>query len=109
MSKDKDGSAKPETYSPGRLLDTLIARLQLKNDAELSRVLYIPPYLISKMRRGRVPVGASTLIRMNEITGLTIQELRNILGDRRARHRFSDSEGKPHSADDRHSAAKKSA
>ncbi len=85
-------------YQPNRLLDTLISELHLKNDAALCRTLQIGPPLISKIRHGRLPVSASILIRMHETTGRSIRELRQVLGDRRAKYRFGDIMGKPKSA-----------
>lgn len=82
-------------YQPNRLLDTLIKELHLKNDAALCRTLQIGPPLISKIRHGRLPVSASILIRMHETTGRSIHELRQVLGDRRAKYRFGDIMGKP--------------
>lgn len=84
-----------QTYDPNRLLDTLIERLNLKNDAALSRTLGVAPPVISKIRHGRLPVGASMLIRMHEETGLNIKELRELMGDRRNRLRISNVEGMP--------------
>lgn len=84
-----------QTYDPNRLLDTLIERLNLKNDAALSRTLGVAPPVISKIRHGRLPVGASMLIRMHEETGLNIRELRELMGDRRNRLRISNVEGMP--------------
>lgn len=77
------------TYDPNRLLDALLERLRLKNDAALSRLLEVAPPVISKIRHRRLPVGASLLIRMHEISGLTIQQLRNLMGDRRGKFRVS--------------------
>jgi hypothetical protein len=82
-----------QTYDPNRLLDALIERLQLKNDAALSRALEVAPPVISKIRHARLPVGASLLIRMHEETGLSIRELRDLMGDRRNRVRISDVDG----------------
>ena len=84
-------------YQPNRLLDTLIKEMHLKNDAALCRTLQIGPPLISKIRHGRLPVSASILIRMHETTGRSIRELRQVLGDRRAKYRFGDIMGKPKS------------
>lgn len=53
-----------QTYDPNRLLDAIIERLNLKNDAALSRALEVAPPVISKIRHARLPVGASMLIRM---------------------------------------------
>lgn len=79
-----------QSYDPNRLLDALIERLNLKNDAALSRVLEVAPPVISKIRHRRLPVGASILIRMHEETGMSVRELRDLMGDRRKRLRISD-------------------
>lgn len=84
-----------QTYDPNRLLDALIERLNLKNDAALSRTLEVAPPVISKIRHGRLPIGASMLIRMHEETGLNIKELRELMGDRRNRLRISNVDGLP--------------
>jgi hypothetical protein len=82
-------------YNPDNLLATLISRLNLKNDAALSRALEVAPPVISKIRHRRLPVGASLLIRMHEVTDLSIQELRELMGDRRGKFRISDKQFKP--------------
>lgn len=82
-----------QTYDPNKLLNALIDRLNLKNDAALSRALNVAPPVISKIRHARLPVGASMLIRMHEETGLSIRELRDLMGDRRNRLRISDVDG----------------
>lgn len=69
-------------FDPNHLLDILRSRLHLKNDAELSRVLEVAPPVISKIRHRRLPVGASMLIRMHEVSELSIKELRLLMGDR---------------------------
>lgn len=83
------------TYNPDNLLDSLIERLNLKNDAALSRALEVAPPVISKIRHRRLPVGASLLIRMHEVTDLSIAELRSLMGDRRNKFRISDKQFKP--------------
>ncbi len=84
-----------ESYNPNHLLDILIERLNLKNDAALSRALEVAPPVISKIRHRRLPVGASLLIRMHEVSDLTIRELRILMGDRREKFRISDKQFKP--------------
>ncbi|NEX60479.1 hypothetical protein [Noviherbaspirillum galbum] len=84
-----------ETYDPNRLLDTLLEKMNLKNDAALSRMLEVAPPVISKIRHRRLPIGASLLIRMHETTGMSIRELRDLMGDRRTKYRLSDAQGKP--------------
>ena len=73
----------PKEYDANHLLDTIIEALSLKNDAALARELGVAPPAISKLRHGRLPVGAAMLIRMHEITRLEIRELRELMGDRR--------------------------
>lgn len=85
-------------YDPNELLDTLIKQLHLKNDAALSRALEVAPPVISKIRHRRLPVGASMLIRMHEISEISIMDLRTLMGDRRAKFRISDKQFKPKEA-----------
>lgn len=82
-------------YDPNHLLDSLIEKLKLKNDAALSRALEVAPPVISKIRHRRLPVGASLLIRMHEVSELSIRDLRILMGDRREKFRISDKQFKP--------------
>jgi plasmid maintenance system antidote protein VapI len=82
-------------YDPNHLLDTLIEKLRIKNDAALSRALEVAPPVISKIRHNRLPVGASLLIRMHEVSEMSIRDLRQLMGDRRAKFRISDKQFKP--------------
>ena len=84
-------------YNPDNLLASLIGKMNLKNDAALSRALEVAPPVISKIRHRRLPVGASLLIRMHEVTNLSIRELRELMGDRRGKYRISDKQFKPRS------------
>ncbi|WBS05534.1 hypothetical protein OU994_15225 [Pseudoduganella sp. SL102] len=79
-------------YNPGRLLDTLAERLNAKNDAALSRALEVAPPVLSKIRHGRLPVGATILLRMHEASGIPIRKLRDRMGDGRGRMRMSPKE-----------------
>jgi len=60
-------------------LDKIINHFRLKNDAALSRKLEVAPPVISKIRHGRLPVGASLLIRVHEITDISISDLKQVL------------------------------
>jgi hypothetical protein len=77
------------TYNPSNLLDTLIVRMELKSDAELSRKLGLQPHIISRLRNRELPVEGSLLIRMHEVTNISVRDLRNLLGDRRNLFRSS--------------------
>ena len=82
-------------YDPDHLLASIIGKLKLKNDAALSRALEVAPPVISKIRHRRLPVGASLLIRMHEVSDLSIRDLRYLMGDRRNKFRISDKQFKP--------------
>lgn len=87
-------------YDPDNLLASLIGKLKLKNDAALSRALEVSPPVISKIRHRRLPITGSLLIRMHEVSNLSIGELRGLLGDRRNKFRISDKHFKPRTAGD---------
>lgn len=83
------------SYDPNRLLQALMTRLKLRNYADLSRKLEVPHPIISKVRHRKIPVAASLLIRMHEVSELSISELRALMGDRRSKFRISDKQFKP--------------
>jgi hypothetical protein len=96
MNQVKETNASEQfQYDPNNLLESLIEKLNLKNDAALSRALEVAPPLISKIRHRRLPVGASLLIRMHEVSDLSIRDLRQLMGDRRNKFRISDKQFKP--------------
>ncbi len=68
----------PSTFVPNKLLDTLIQKLRLKNDAELCRVLEVQPPIISKIRHRKLNVGATILLRMHEKSNISIRELKEL-------------------------------
>lgn len=86
-------------YDPNHLLNVLLERMQLKNDAALCRLLGVQPPLISKIRSRRLPVGSAMLLRMHEETGLSVRELRALMGDRREKFRLSPAHFKPKGRD----------
>jgi plasmid maintenance system antidote protein VapI len=94
MDQDHPHTSQPG-YDPDRLLDAMLEKLHLKNDAALCRALEVAPPVISKVRHRRLPVGASLLIRLHEVSDLSVSQLRELLGDRRQKFRISDVQGKP--------------
>jgi hypothetical protein len=90
-----DAVVSNQSYNPNQLLDALLQNMQLKNDAALSRKLEVAPPVISKIRHYRLPVSASVLLRMHEVTGMSIKDLRFLMGDRRNKYRLSDAQGRP--------------
>ncbi len=73
-----------EHYNPNRLLDAIIEKLQLKNDAALSRALEVAPPVISKIRHHTLPIGATILLRMHEISDMSIREMRELMSHKEA-------------------------
>jgi len=67
---------------PNLLLDALINKLRLKNDAALARLLEVAPPVISKLRHGTLPIGPTMLIRMHEISDMGIREMRAVMLDK---------------------------
>lgn len=93
---DRDVPMTSQTdYNPDRLLDALLEKLALKNDAALCRALEVAPPVISKIRHRRLPVGASLLLRMHEVSNMSVTALRALMGDRRKKYRLSNVQGLP--------------
>ena len=89
-------------YSPNALLDQVAARLRARNDAHLCRLLDVQAPVISKVRHHKMPVSSGLLLRMHEITNLSVRDLRDLMGDRRGKLRMSAARGR--SAADAHAA-----
>jgi plasmid maintenance system antidote protein VapI len=94
MNLPPDPEHEPD-YDPNRLLDALLEKMRLKNDAALSRALAVEAPTISKIRHKRIRVGAAMLLRMHEVSTLSIEELRTLMGDRRTRVRMPGDHGRP--------------
>lgn len=60
------------------LLDLMLERMNLKNDAQVSRALNSSPPIVSKIRHGVAPVGPALLIRMHEASGVSIADLKYV-------------------------------
>jgi plasmid maintenance system antidote protein VapI len=61
-----------------KLLDTLQTRFQIKNDAALARELDVTPPEISKLRRGKLPLGDRMILRIHEYLGVPVKEIRQL-------------------------------
>ena len=62
-----------------KLLDAVKERYSIKNDAQLSRTLDVPPPTISKIRSGRVNVSADMILRIHETFGMPVADIRALL------------------------------
>ena len=63
-----------------KLLDFLKAEHGLESDAELAREMEIDPPMISKLRRGKLPLSANHILRAHEHFGIGVQEIRDRSG-----------------------------
>jgi len=83
MTTAAETTGTTEAMDANPLLNHLIGHLRLKNDAALARELETPPPVLSKLRHGRMTLGATLLVRMHEVSQIPIKELRELMGDRR--------------------------
>lgn len=70
-----------EVYSPPKnpLLDMLLVRNNLRNDAALGKMLDVRAAVLSKIRHNRIPVGATLVLTIHEKTGMPVAEIRALL------------------------------
>jgi hypothetical protein len=61
------------------VLNKFAGHLHLKNDAAISRALETQPPVISKWAHGTLPMGATAIIRMHEMTGWSTTEIKQML------------------------------
>lgn len=73
---------KLEGYDQHKLLDGLIRKLGLKNDAALARMLHIAPPIVSKLRHRKIGPSAEFILRVHEVTGMSIRDIRKLMGIR---------------------------
>lgn len=64
------------SYNPDALLDHVIEKLNLKNDAALARLLKVAPPVLSKIRHKRLSIGPAMLLRLHDVTDMPARELR---------------------------------
>jgi len=68
----------PSNFVANKLLDTVKERMELKTDADLSRILEVAAPIISKIRHAKLTVGASILLRIHEKSEISIRELKEL-------------------------------
>lgn len=85
-----DDSLEYGSYDPNHLIDSVLDRMDLPDDQALAEALRIPASVIADVRGMRVLVDAPLLLQLHELTGISVLGLRNIMGDRRGKLRYSD-------------------
>lgn len=66
-------------YNVAKLLDTVMEKLGLKNDAALSRELGVAPPVVSKLRNAKVALSAAMMIRIHDVADMSIATIRSFL------------------------------
>lgn len=84
--RKKSGLVEQPNYTPNQMLDMLMEKLGVGSDAALARVLQIPPSTISKIRHKQVAVNSALLLAAHEATGVSIRDLRLLMGDIKTRY-----------------------
>jgi plasmid maintenance system antidote protein VapI len=74
-------------FAPGRLLDSIKQQYGLSSDRELAEFLDLTGPQISRIRNSGVALTAVVVLKIHEMSGLPISRLKDMCGDRRARHR----------------------
>ncbi len=69
-----------ETYKPGALFDDVMNMKGLRNDTQLANALGLGAPTICKMRKKHTQITADLLIRMHDVTGRTLDDLRTVAG-----------------------------
>ena len=85
----KIAALQQDGYDPGRLLTHLVQVLQLKNEIALSKTLRVSNGLLRAIREQKLAIAGAILIQMHEVSKLSINELRSLMGDRRRTCRMS--------------------
>jgi hypothetical protein len=78
--KDLNAVAGAANLNHGPMLDALMVSLKVTTDAALSRKLMVPPPVISKLRNNKIGVSAGLLVRIHDVTGMSINKVRMMLG-----------------------------
>jgi plasmid maintenance system antidote protein VapI len=74
-------------YDPNRLLSALSEHLQIASDKKLAKMLGFSAGIIAGLRAGRLAITPTMYLQLQEKTGLPVDALRALSGDRRQRHR----------------------
>ncbi len=72
-----------ENIQPQVMLAHVKRRLGAKNDAQLAEMLGVAKPTLSKIKHNRIAVGAALLLAIHDTSGLSIKELKRLMGDTR--------------------------
>lgn len=70
----------PQTIETrNNLLDEVMYKMHLKNDAALAKLLEVAPPVISKIRHGKLPIRATIALRIHIASGMSFDLIKGIL------------------------------
>lgn len=67
--------------STTNIIDLVNERLHLKNDAALCRMLNVTAPQVSKIRNGHTGLTPTIILRLHEIAGLPVTEIRQMIAN----------------------------
>lgn len=82
-------------YKPAYFLAQMIKAAGTSCMEELALEVEIDPALLCKMRQGYIPIRGQHLLKFHELTGISVKELRTILGDSNEQKLYRAPTGKP--------------
>lgn len=68
------------TYNPIKFINAISRIMEVKNDAALARALGYHPAVICKLRKRSFGISAENILRIHEVTGIPVKELREMMG-----------------------------
>lgn len=66
--------------SANKVIDLVKDKTGVVSDAALCRLLDVKPSFISKIRHEHIPLGATMLVKLNEVSGIPIRDMKQALG-----------------------------
>lgn len=80
LTQSQAAAATAQARNTNRLLDHLISNFQLKNDAALARAIEVSAPVLSKIRHGRLKLGATEILAIHEAFDMPIREIKALAG-----------------------------
>lgn len=68
------------TNTVAHVLDVVLQKHNLKNDAALCRAIQVTPPTICKIRSSAQPLGFMLLVKLHEFTGMSTKEIKALAG-----------------------------
>lgn len=70
-------------YDPNEMLNALLSRLHLADDAQLAEKLGVDVHILTRIRERRLRISPSLLVLIQQATEVNVPELRSLMHDKR--------------------------